>query len=564
MKLFKRLAALTKPRKTNKECYSVRDFPDKENLKTVLEDKKKVDARKSSSTPDAAALSDVSVSSDSSSESSSQLYAPVEWKLSTFDKQETEPQTMEQELKRLQNLQEYFVLDSAAEAEFDSITRLASMTFDTPIALVSLVDLGRQWFLSKVGLDADEAPRKLAFCAHVVVNKYNLLVVPDATQDIRFKNNPFVTEAPHIRFYAGAALVSPEGYKLGTLCIVSPDVRPGGLSSKEQNMLHEMARMVVNAMVARRDRLIKQQYEAKMSELGHSLVQASIFLQRTQKNVENGASLKNISEALRVQTQTCQATARALLEEDSAQKRRKEGPDAGHMDLSSGEFSDFEAAFDDICEPKTNLQGLVKNLGNVLESFPRQGPVTLELDAACPNTVVGEDLLLFRSALNLVSNSMQRCNAVQDNSSDNAIVFRIRRDGQEVVFETQDSGPIVSSRSVKNAFREQDSLLGPVATMVRTMGGTCGMRLGCLDAASATKQEKCIFWFRIPLEVPMADAIGSSMFDKSSSTTKRGLTLTLVPREKVVAPVSTTTRTDLPTIGDPFQNALMANGCLPY
>ena len=135
---------------------------------------------------------------------------PVEWTLPLVDEKVTEPQSMEQEMKRLQALQSYFVLDSEGEAAFDNITAMTSQIFQVPTCLISLVDLGRQWFLSRVGLDATETPRKHAFCAHVILHKYKILVVPDATQDFRFQHNPLVTGAPHIRFYAGAALVSPE------------------------------------------------------------------------------------------------------------------------------------------------------------------------------------------------------------------------------------------------------------------------------------------------------------------------------------------------------------------
>jgi GAF domain-containing protein len=104
---------------------------------------------------------------------------------------------MEEEMKRLEVLNSYFLLDSQGEEEFDRITRLGAQVFDVPICLISLVDLGRQWFLSKVGLDAEETPRKHAFCAHVILNKYKMLVVPDATKDFRFKDNPLVTDGTY-------------------------------------------------------------------------------------------------------------------------------------------------------------------------------------------------------------------------------------------------------------------------------------------------------------------------------------------------------------------------------
>jgi GAF domain-containing protein len=158
-----------------------------------------------------------------------ETFTPVEWKLPLVDEATSEPQSMEEEVKRLQTLQSYFVLDSEGEDDFDRITRLAAKMFDVPTCVVSLVDLGRQWFLSKVGLDeaVTELPRKLAFCSHTILSIYRMMIIPDATKDDRFKDNPLVTGGLNVRFYAGAALISPEGYKLGTLCLVSPVVRPG-------------------------------------------------------------------------------------------------------------------------------------------------------------------------------------------------------------------------------------------------------------------------------------------------------------------------------------------------
>jgi GAF domain-containing protein len=185
----------------------------------------------------------------------------LDWVLPCYDPETTEIQSMKQELRRLQVLKSYVVLDSDREQSFERITAIAARVYDVPIALVSLVDLGRQWFLSNRGLgDCRETPRRLAFCAHAVCAKQNeCLIVPDATRDFRFQDNPLVTGPPNIRFYAGAPLISPEGFKLGTLCIISDQVRPDGLSADEQQTLLDMAEQVVEAMVHRRRELQRQE-----------------------------------------------------------------------------------------------------------------------------------------------------------------------------------------------------------------------------------------------------------------------------------------------------------------
>jgi GAF domain-containing protein len=178
-----------------------------------------------------------------------------EWELTNFDVETTVPPTLEAEVARLHVLQSYDILDSdGQEAEFEYITQEAKELFDVPIAVVSLVDMGRQWFKSIQGLDAQETPRSCSFCAHVIQRKEcsaPVMIVTDATQDVRFKDNPLVTGDLGIRFYAGAPLISPEGPKLGSLCLIDMKARPQGLTKAEQRRLTEMAEEVVYNMISR-------------------------------------------------------------------------------------------------------------------------------------------------------------------------------------------------------------------------------------------------------------------------------------------------------------------------
>lgn len=153
------------------------------------------------------------------------------------------------ESERLEALQSYDLLDTLPEKEFDRITELASIICGTPIALVSLLDTNRQWFKSKYGLSVDETPRDISFCQHAVMGD-KLFEIKNAPEDSRFTDNPLVTGSLNIQFYAGYPLMDPNGYALGTLCVI--DQKPRELNADQKRALELLGGEVVTQILARK------------------------------------------------------------------------------------------------------------------------------------------------------------------------------------------------------------------------------------------------------------------------------------------------------------------------
>lgn len=163
------------------------------------------------------------------------------------------PELPKNEQERLKNLETYRILDTLPEQDFDDLTRIASQICETPISLIGLIDDKRQWYKSKYGIEGNEAPRDLTFCAHAIMSGHEVMMVPDSRLDERFFDNPMVLGDPHVIFYTGVPLVSTEGFALGTLCVI--DKKPKTLNQEQLFALKALSNQIIRLFDLRKSQL---------------------------------------------------------------------------------------------------------------------------------------------------------------------------------------------------------------------------------------------------------------------------------------------------------------------
>ncbi len=178
-------------------------------------------------------------------------------------------QSAKHESDRLSALQEYNILDTITEKEYDDITHLASVICNVPIALISFVDRDRQWFKSHKGLSASETDREYSFCAHAINTPDKAFIIPDAQNDERFRDNPLVTGDPNIVFYAGFPLVTEKGFSLGTICVI--DSKTHELNEDQVKALEVLSGQVMKLLEMRKTNhdllVLKMELETRNSDL---------------------------------------------------------------------------------------------------------------------------------------------------------------------------------------------------------------------------------------------------------------------------------------------------------
>ena len=341
----------------------------------------------------------------------------------------------ENENARLEKLNLYRILDTPPEEAFDRITRIVAETIGVPIALVSLVDSERQWFKSKYGLEAEQTPRDVAFCAHAILGD-SLFVVEDATLDTRFADNPLVASDPSIRFYAGAPLKTPDGLNLGTLCAI--DRTPRKLTEGQSQLLSDLSGVVVDELELRialrramqdvaeevKQRTLKDEF---ISLISHELRTPLTSIRGSLSLLEGGV-IKGIPK---------EATDLIALANRNVNNLLPLINDL--LDFQKFQSGELSLDFDSV-----NSEAIVRQTCENMRGYAQGKDVEIGQEINSQRTIIGDAARLIQVLTNLISN------AIKFSPDGGKIVVRTKcRDGRWC-FSVRDSGP-----GIPEAYREK-------------------------------------------------------------------------------------------------------------
>jgi signal transduction histidine kinase len=302
------------------------------------------------------------------------------------------------ESERLEALRRYGLLDTPAEQAFEDITQLASFVCGTPMSVLTLVDADRQWFKSRIGIDDPETHRDLSFCAHAILQD-GVFVVPDAMKDIRFRGNPYVTDDPNIRFYAGSPIVTEEGLPIGTICVI--DRVPRELSAAQLAALEALSRQAMAQIeLRRRYSEIQDAYE-KLEALDHMKSQFVSMVSH-----ELRTPLTSIRGGLQLVLQTIDAKSHedehALLNAALHSSERLIRLTNDILDMSK-----FEAGKMELHRIRTRFEPLVELAINAVGHLPgRAVPIEREIATDLPDITVDPDRIV-QALVNFLSNAIK-------------------------------------------------------------------------------------------------------------------------------------------------------------
>ncbi len=358
------------------------------------------------------------------------------------------------ENERLHALYRYNILDTPVDDAFERITRLAVKPFDAPIVLITFIDHERQWFKSCYGLNIRSTSRQVSFCAHAILSD-NVMVVPDVQKDERFADNPLVTGYPGIRFYAGAPLKTPQGYNLGTLCIIDTTPR-APLSIEEEETLADLAALVVDELELR-DALNKAHREIKKRQ------EAEALLQETNLKLEMATRAKSIflantSHELRTPISAIIGFSELLSKEVVGSLNQRQSNYTGYIHDSGKhllslvndtlDLSKIEAGKMELHLNEVHIPDLVRSAVPIIQERYRDDGVELEIELPQEmSPVLADERRLRQVIYNLLGN------AIRFTPTGGVVRFVVKDDPSRVCFAIEDTGVGISAEDQKKLFQ---------------------------------------------------------------------------------------------------------------
>jgi signal transduction histidine kinase len=348
-----------------------------------------------------------------------------------------------------------------------------------------------------------------------ILNKNNILVVPDLTADFRFVSNPFVAGPPHVKFYAGAPLVSPEGYKLGTICILDTVARPHGLSPEQASTLTDLADMTVKVMVDRRYQMNKKSSEDPSQAIAYTAhdmmaplksVHLSLSILKNDSGVKAALGehqlelLNTAASCSELMIRICKNALEGLCQQDKKSNPTTTATSSSVLTTNGLNKHNMHL---------TSVKDLVKSLQMIVDPIPKKVPCIVTLDDSVPPVIIGDDLKLFRSAVNLLTNAIDR-------TTTGTVNLTIRLDEETLLlFECEDTGEDIPVEEYQFLFQPASSAgstrvgLSSIATLINSLDGEYGFRPRGIDINGnvitdfkGRRRSGSIFWFSIPLYLP--------------------------------------------------------------
>lgn len=345
----------------------------------------------------------------------------------------TQPPQPANELSRLEELDSYNILDTLSEQDYDDITSLAATICKTPVSLITFVDKDRQWFKSHYGMSETQTIREYSFCAHALNSPHEPLIVEDSRQDERFADNPMVTGEPYVIFYTGFPLINPNGYPLGTLCVL--DHKPRKLLREQLSALQILSKQVVTLLEMRKSNITLQKTKNELEIRNKELEQFASVVSGDIKSPLSGISMAN-----------------QILDEQFQSVLGKEGMDIVNVSKRSAEK--IQALVDGIL---SYYKG-VKNSGNVeqfnitefFESIFAVLPKDKKYELTYP--LSGASVKMNKSQLNQIFSNLISNSIHHNNSEVIKIDISFSEAPQQYFFSITDNGVGIAKENQEKIF----------------------------------------------------------------------------------------------------------------